>query len=169
MFIKLNACVFNGQPVKIGLPTHRGQHFVDHHRLLPGTNADTTLFLLQFGCMPKPEGKGAGHHFNCALPGTRISKPGDVLLLINAGHRYSKLCKCLAQFQADDAKTDNRDRLRQIFLLKQGIAGEDAIPKIHPGGGNHRTSTAGNDDALGLNNVVSCLQNARRNKTRVAV
>ena len=89
--------------------------------------------------------------------------------MVNSSDRYAELRQCLTELQANDAKTHHGDRFRQVFLLKQGIAGENPIAKIHPRRRHHRTSPTRDDDVLRLDDFIADLQPAGLYEARIAI
>ena len=169
LIIKCNTRMLERQPIEIGLPAHRGEHLVNDHGLLARAHTDTSSFILQFGRVSEPQGESPGHHFDRTLPGARIRQPGNGFCLVNSGDCYAKLRQRLSEFQANDAKAHHGHRFRQVFLFKQGVAGENLIAKVHPRRRHHRAGPARDDDVLSLDDVIADLQPAGLNEARIAI
>ena len=119
--------------------------------------------------MSKPDWKGALHQFDSAAAGVRVPQARYGIEHIDASHRNPQVCQRLANLQADHTKTNHRDCIGQVFLLKNRITGENALTKIHPGRRHCRARAAGDHNTGSTDRVLAHLQYAWLNKAGITI
>ena len=77
--------------------------------------------------------------------------------------------KRLTDLEPNNAKTDDRNRLRQIFHLKNRVTRNNMLTKVDPLIRNKRSCATSNNNALGMNNFLTDLKNPGINKSRIPI